>query len=53
MTIDQIIQRYPLTWRKELLTLDVILAGLYRKAHGMTEELPIETRKWEIVDGTP
>ena len=51
MTIDQIIQRYPLTWRKELLVLDVILVGLYRKAHGIADELPIETRKWEIVEG--
>jgi hypothetical protein len=51
MTPDQIIQRFPLTWKRELLKRDVILAGLYRKARGISEELPIETRKWGIVEG--
>jgi hypothetical protein len=51
MTPDQIIQRYPLTWRHELLKRDVILAGLYRLAQGIADELPIETLKRELVEG--
>jgi hypothetical protein len=51
MTPDQLIERYPLTWRRELLKRDVILAGLYRKSHGIADELPIETRKRELVEG--
>ena len=51
MTPDQIIQRYPLTWRRELLNRDVILAGLYRLAQGIADELPIETKKRELVEG--
>jgi hypothetical protein len=51
MNVDQIIQRYPLTWRTALLQIDVILAGVYRKTHGISEELPIETLKRELVEG--
>jgi hypothetical protein len=52
MTIDQTIERYPLTWRKELLRLDVKLAALYRFYHGIAYELlPIETKKRELVEG--
>jgi hypothetical protein len=52
MTPDQIIQRYPLTWQRELLKLDVKLAALYRFYHGIAYELlPIETKKRELVEG--
>ena len=51
MTPDQIIERYPLTWRRELLRRDVILSGLYRLAQGIADELPIETLKRELVEG--
>jgi hypothetical protein len=51
MTTDQVIQRYPLTWKHELLKRDVILAGLYRLMQGIIDELPIETKKRELVEG--
>jgi hypothetical protein len=52
MTPDQIIQRYPLTWRLELLKLDVKLAALYRFYHCIAYDLlPIETRKRELAEG--
>ena len=52
MTPDQIIQRYPLTWRRELLKRDVKLAALYRFYHCIAYDLlPIEAKKRELVDG--
>jgi hypothetical protein len=51
MTPDQIIELYPLLWRRELLKRDVILAGLYRLMQGIADELPIETKKRELVEG--
>jgi hypothetical protein len=51
MTPDQIIQRYPLTWQRELLKLDVYLAAEYRWHNCIDDELPIETKKRELVEG--
>ena len=51
MTPDQIIELYPLTWRRELLKLDVKLANGYRWHHDIIVELPIETLKRELVEG--
>ena len=51
MSIDRFIERYPLTWRRELLYLDMILALCYRLEHGIADELPIETKKRELVEG--
>jgi hypothetical protein len=52
MTPDQIIELYPLTWRRELLRFDVYLMELYHLWNGIADELPIETLKRELVEAS-
>ena len=52
MTPDQIVELYPLTWRRELLKLDVKLAAIYRFYHCIAYDLlPIEAKKCALVEG--